>query len=128
MQKVSAAVFVKDGKFLIARRKKGGSLGNKWEFPGGKVEAGETPQEGLVREIHEEFDIAITVGEFIGSHRFSNEDKDYELMAYYTEYLDGELKLHEHQEIRWITLDDFDSFDFAESDRTIVEILKKRHF
>jgi 8-oxo-dGTP diphosphatase len=104
MQKVSAAVIVKAGKYLIAKRKHGGSLSDKWEFPGGKVEPGENPQEGLVREIYEEFEIRVRVGNFIGSHRFRNEERDYELMAYYTEYLSGELKLHEHQDVQWIEM------------------------
>ena len=126
MQKVAAAVIVKYEKYFIAKRKEGGSLSNKWEFPGGKVEYGETPQEGLIREIREEFDVEINVKDFIGSHRFYNENKEYELMAYFAEFVSGELILKEHKEIRWITLSEFDYFDLAESDRAIVSIIKQK--
>jgi 8-oxo-dGTP diphosphatase len=128
MQKVSAAVIVRAGKYFIAKRRHGGSLSDKWEFPGGKVEPGENPREALVRELYEEFEISVKVGKFIGSHRFRNEDKAYKLMAYYTEYLAGELKLHEHQDVQWIELEEFDNYDFAASDKVIVEILKKNRY
>lgn len=125
MQNVSAAVIVKSEKYFIAKRKTGGSLGNKWEFPGGKAEHGETPQECLVRELEEEFDIKIKVKDFIGSHRFFNENKEYELMAYFADIISGEIKLNEHQETRWINLYEFDNYDLAESDKAIVAILKQ---
>ncbi|MBN2531612.1 MAG: (deoxy)nucleoside triphosphate pyrophosphohydrolase [Spirochaetales bacterium] len=125
MQKVTAAVIVQNGKYLVAKRQAGGSLGKKWEFPGGKVEPGETPEQGLEREIKEEFAIKVKAKKFIGSHQFKNEDKEYELMAYFTDILSGTITLSVHDEIRWITIDEFDNFDFAESDRAIIKILKK---
>jgi 8-oxo-dGTP diphosphatase len=124
MQKVTAAVIVRNGKYLIARRQAGGSLSKKWEFPGGKVEPGETPEQGLVREIKEEFDIKIKAGDFIGSHKFKNEDKEYELMAFFAEILSGTITLTVHDEIRWVMVHEFDYFDFAESDKSIIKILK----
>lgn len=124
MQKVTAAVIVQNGKYLIARRQAGGSLGEKWEFPGGKVEQGETPEQGLVREIGEEFDVKVKVGKFIGSHKFKNKEREYELMAYFTEILSGTITLTVHDEMRWVKIHEFDDFDFAESDKAIIEVLK----
>ena len=70
MQKVTAAVIEKDGKILIARRKRDDSQAGKWEFPGGKLEAGETPEACLKRELREELGIETEVGAFFCSSRF----------------------------------------------------------
>jgi 8-oxo-dGTP diphosphatase len=64
MINVTAAIIERDGKILIAKRSSTSSLPNKWEFPGGKVEAGETTEECLARELWEEFNVEVTVGEF----------------------------------------------------------------
>ena len=66
MIKVTAAVLIKDGRILIAKRKANDKLANKWEFPGGKIELGESPEECLRREMWEEFQIKISVAEFFG--------------------------------------------------------------
>jgi 8-oxo-dGTP diphosphatase len=121
MQAVGAAVIIKNGKYLIAKRKPGGSLANKWEFPGGKIEAGETPEKGLERELYEEFEITVRVMDFITSHPFENNGKRYMLNAYYCETKSCEFILHEHTAIAWIEPDEFGSYDLAESDRAIVE-------
>ena len=91
---------------------------------GGKTEPGETPEQGLAREIAEEFEIEIKVGDFIGSHCFSNGDIEYELMAYYAYFVSGDMVLHVHDEVRWVSLEQMDAFDFAESDRSIIRIMK----
>jgi len=122
-RQVTAAVIQKDGKYLIAKRKPGGSLGNKWEFPGGKVEPGESPEEGLARELYEEFEIRVKVDAFICSCLFSNNTTEYELMAYHVEYLGGDFILHEHTEIQWIKDSEFGQYDFAVSDQAVVKHL-----
>jgi len=70
MVKVTAAIIEKDGKVLIARRRKGSHLEGKWEFPGGKIEQKETPEECLKRELNEEFGIEAQIDEFICSNRY----------------------------------------------------------
>lgn len=65
--KVTAAILENDGRILIAQRKSSDHLSGKWEFPGGKIEHGETPEECLARELKEEFDIYVTIGDFLGS-------------------------------------------------------------
>lgn len=123
VRQVTAAVIQKDGRYLIAKRKPGGSLGCKWEFPGGKVEPGESPAEGLSRELFEEFEIRVKVGDFICSHPFSNDGTEYELMAFNVEYISGDFILHEHTEIQWIKASEFNQYDFASSDRSIIKHL-----
>ena len=66
MKNVTAAILINDGKILIAKRGQRDKLPNKWEFPGGKVEEGETPEECLKREMYEEFQIEVVVGEYLG--------------------------------------------------------------
>jgi 8-oxo-dGTP diphosphatase len=120
MQKVGAAVIMRDGRYLIAKRKPGGSLANKWEFPGGKVEEGETPERGLERELFEEFEVTAKVSGLLATHPFENNGKRYLLEAYRVEHVSGEFILHEHVAIAWITAGEFDDYDLADSDRAIV--------
>lgn len=126
MQKVTAAVLKKSGRILIARRKKGKHMGNKWEFPGGKIDPGETPEECLRRELAEEFSIDARIGPFLLSIRFQNEEVSLELLAYEAEHLSGDFQLHEHEEIRWVRPEEALRFDLADSDRVIAEALIRR--
>lgn len=123
MRQVTAAVIEKDGKILIARRKKGDHLENKWEFPGGKLEPGETPEEGLRRELEEEFGMNIEVREFIGSSRFTYPHASIELLAYRAVCLSDEWSVREHEEVRWVPVEELGRYDFSEADRPIVEKL-----
>ena len=66
MKRVTAAILIKDGNILIAKRKSSDKLADKWEFPGGKIEKNETPEQCLIREIKEEFGIDVKVGEYLG--------------------------------------------------------------
>ena len=68
MINVTAAIMERNGKIFIAKRSSNSRLPNKWEFPGGKVEVGETPEQCLRRELKEEFDIEVTIGDFVGSN------------------------------------------------------------
>jgi 8-oxo-dGTP diphosphatase len=124
MRIVTAGIIRKDNAYLIAKRKAGGDLSGKWEFPGGKVKPGEDEREGLVRELEEELAITVTVGEFLCGTRFQHNLKSYELHAYFVEIVGGTLTLLEHDEIRWVGREDFDLFDFADSDQVIVKALR----
>lgn len=126
MIKVTAAVLRKDGRVLIARRKKGKHMGNKWEFPGGKIDPGETPEECLARELDEEFSIRARIGRFLLSTRFQNDEVSLELLAYEAEHLSGDFQLREHEEIRWVLPEEAVQFDLADSDRTIAQELIRR--
>jgi len=121
---VTAAVLEKDGKVLIARRKRGHRLAGKWEFPGGKLEEGETPEECLRREMMEEFGVDVTVGEFVGRSHHIYPHGEIDLLAYRVTYLGGIYQLHDHEEIRWVYPADLAGNDFSEADIPIARILQ----
>jgi len=123
MQTVIAAVMEKDGKILIARRRRGDALENKWELPGGKMEAGESPAECLRRELREEFDIETEIGEFVGSSEYDYRHLSIRLMAYRTRHISGEFTMLDHEEIQWVLPSDLNNYEFSEADKPIVRML-----
>lgn len=118
---VTAAIIENNGRFLIARRKKGKHLENKWEFPGGKIEQQETPQECLTRELKEEFGIIAEIADFVAENVFDYGDRKIRLLGYRAKYISGEFRLNAHDEIRWISLNEFNNFDFAEADIPLIQ-------
>ena len=122
---VTAAILIKDNRLLIAQRKLKDKLPNKWEFPGGKVENKETPEECLKREIKEEFGIGISVGEFLGESVYHYDHISIRLLAYRTFWNTGELKIKAHQSIKWITISQLGQFDFAPADIPFVDKLRR---
>jgi len=125
MLKVAAAILTLNGKVLIAKRKPDDKLANKWEFPGGKIEAGESPEECLRREMREEFKVDVSVGRFFGESRYHYEHADIHLMAYLARWEKGELEPTSHSEYRWVRIDDLDRYDFAPADKPIVKKLQE---
>ena len=122
--KVTAAILVKNNKIIIAKRGPDDKLANKWEFPGGKIEIDETPEQCLKREMKEEFDIDVSVGEYLGSSIYHYDHISIELMAFRTYWEDGEIDLKDHDEFKWISLEQLSGFDFALADRVFVEKLQ----
>jgi 8-oxo-dGTP diphosphatase len=120
---VAAAIIEDNGKFLIAKRKKGKHLEGKWEFPGGKIEPRETPEKCLARELEEEFGITTEIGSFIGESIFDYGDRKIRLLGYRVRYLSGEFRLSAHDEIRWVPANELNKFDFAEADLPLIEKL-----
>ena len=120
---VTAAILVKDGKVLIARRKSDDKLPDKWEFPGGKIEAGESAPECLKREMQEEFGIDIWVGKFLGESIYHYPHGTIRLLAYLAEWQAGELALKDHADYAWAQCDRLDEFDFAPADLPFVRKL-----
>jgi 8-oxo-dGTP diphosphatase len=109
-----AGIAVEEGKIFIAKRSGGGSLGGKWEFPGGKAEDGETDEEALVREYDEEFGVPIRVGDFLGRSGFEHSGVRRILSAYRISFIVRQFILHDHTEWSWVSFDELGSFDFAE--------------
>jgi 8-oxo-dGTP diphosphatase len=122
--KVTAAILVKDSRILIARRGLDDRLAAKWEFPGGKIEGHETPEQCLKREMKEEFDIDVSVGEYLGSSVYHYDHISIELLAYRTSWESGEIHLKAHDDFKWISLEQFSEFDFAPADRIFIEKLQ----
>lgn len=120
---VTAAVIEKDGMVLIAKRKRA-YPGYPWEFPGGKMEEGESLEECLKREIEEELGIEIAVGEHLCSVRHVlNCQSAIRIYAYRASYVRGDIRLKDHDEVRWVTINELLQYDFPEPDRYIASIL-----
>ncbi len=124
MKDVTAAIIVQEGLILIARRGLNENLAGKWEFPGGKIEKGESPQDCLKREIKEELNIEIEVGDFLGDSIYEYSNGVIRLVAYFCTIIEGEMELPVHNQVKWIKIEEFDKFDFAPADIPLIEKLK----
>ena len=91
-----------------------------WEFPGGKIELRETPQQALVREIQEELDTAIRVGELIETIEYDYPDFHLSMDCFWCEVMDGDLVLLEAQEARWLTKKELDSVKWLPADQELI--------
>ena len=117
MIKVVAALIFNKDKILIAKRKKGDiSASLKWEFPGGKVEEDEDEKKAIEREIKEEFDVTVRAKEFIVNNIYEYPNKTVDLRLYLCEYIEGEYKLIDHVEYKWINIKDLLDYDLADAD------------
>jgi 8-oxo-dGTP diphosphatase len=123
MDIVTAGIIEKDGKILIAKRKSGKCIGAKWEFPGGKLEQGETPEECLKRELKEELDFDVEVGEYVISSFFYCDGREIELRAYKVRYISGDMILCDHDEAQWVSPDELGNYEFTLPDVPIVKKL-----
>jgi 8-oxo-dGTP diphosphatase len=121
--KVTAGILEQDGLVLIARRRPGTHMAGKWEFPGGKIENGETPEQSLARELREELDVQARIGELLCCATYEGEGISLELLVYRVEGFEGTPVLNEHEEIRWVEPAELRSYDLADSDRQVVERL-----
>lgn len=113
---VACALIEKEGRILLAQRKEGMKLGLKWEFPGGKLEEGESVEECIVREIKEELNLDIAVLYRMKENYHSYEYAGIHLFPCVCVVTGGELLLRDHAEVRWITPEEIFSYDLAEAD------------
>jgi len=120
----TAGIAIKDNKFLLALRLPGTSIGESWEFPGGKAETGETPEEALIREFKEELNIDIVVGKRVCNGKFKNKEKEFEIFGFLIELGSEKFLLTEHSKIGWFSLDEMASLKMAGSDKQMVQELK----
>ncbi len=124
---VAAAVIQDDaGRILIARRRSGKAFAHLWEFPGGKIEDGETPEQCLVRELREEFAIETEVGAHVVSSRAVYAELTIELHAYVTRYLGGDFQLTDHDAVAWVAPDALAQYAMPAPDIPIVEAVLAR--
>jgi 8-oxo-dGTP diphosphatase len=121
---VAAAIFRRGNLVLVARRAQGQHLEFKWEFPGGKIEENETPEECLRREMEEELGVIVEVGDFVGESIFNYSDKAIRLLAYYVELLVGNFLLRVHDKIDWVEIERLHAIDLASADVPISLILQ----
>ncbi len=123
MQTVVAAIIVKDGQVFCAKRPPEKVLGDLWEFPGGKVESGETLEEALHREIKEELGISIRIQESLMSlvHRYDTHEV--QVHTYLCDWVDGELTLHVHTDSKWLSVSELETLDWVAADDPIINYL-----
>lgn len=123
---IGVAVIWNDQKqILIDRRRSEGVLGGLWEFPGGKIEPGETIEECIKREIQEELGIAIEVGEHLITIDHAYTHLRVTLTVHHCRHLTGVPQPIESDEIRWVTLDEIDQFPFPKANFQIINALRQ---
>lgn len=128
MKEVTAAIIERNGNILIAKRKAGDRLGNKWEFPGGTVEHDETYKECLSREMKEEFGIEVSVGPCMGESIYHYDHGSIRLIAYLTFWQGDKLIPKAHDEIRWVAREQLQDYDFSPADIPFVDKLGSGKF
>ena len=122
---VVAAVIVDHGR-VFATQRGYGDWKDYWEFPGGKIELGETPEEALCREIREELDTGIAVKEKITTIEYDYPEFHLSMECFLAEVTEGSLVLKEHEAARWLRNDELDTVRWLPADQTIIELLKQR--
>jgi 8-oxo-dGTP diphosphatase len=117
---VTAAIIEKDGRILIAKRKSGWRHAGKWEFPGGKIEPNETPEECLRRELFEELNIDAEVAELYCDITHAYGYATIQLLVYRARHVSGEYTLADHDEMRWVLPAELQQYEFPEADTPVV--------
>jgi 8-oxo-dGTP diphosphatase len=124
MINVSAAVIVQENKILICQRPEGKNCALLWEFPGGKIEAGETAEVCVIRECQEELGIEIEVQKSLGDISYKYPDVTVHIQFFICKIIDGEIKKKEHKDIKWILIKDLSQYDFCPADKEIIKSLE----
>ena len=124
---VVASILV-DGNRVFATQRGYGDWKDYWEFPGGKIEPGETPEAALHREILEELDTGIDVGKRIATIEYDYPNFHLSMDCFLAYVTEGNLVLKEHEAAKWLKKDELDSVKWLPADQTIIELLKQRAF
>jgi (d)CTP diphosphatase len=122
---VVAAIIERAGTVLLARRSHERDHAGLWEFPGGKVEPGETDAQALVRELREEFGVEIAVGDLVAVGVHDNGTRVIELRAYWARHLSGEFALTDHDGLVWAPIAELEQYAVPPADAPIVRALEK---
>lgn len=119
------AAIIKSGNKIFATQRGYGEFRDGWEFPGGKVEPNETPEEALKREIEEELKIKIRVGEYLTTIESDYPSFHLSMRCYWAEIVEGTPTLLEHEAAKWLLKDELDTVEWLPADRTIIEKVKE---
>ena len=119
------AINEKGEPIIFATQRGYGDFKGGWEFPGGKIEEGETPENALVREIKEELETEISVGELIDTIEYDYPTFHLSMDCFWAEIVSGDLVLTEHEAAKWLTKDELDSVEWLPADITLIEKIKK---
>ena len=120
---VVAAIIKKDNLYLVVKRNRDKYMGLKWEFPGGKVDPGETLQEALVREIYEELNIDINIHEKLAEKRYKDNEINIILHYFLCTIKNGVINLNEHEAMEWADKENFNQYDFVKGDGNITWLI-----
>lgn len=123
MKNVTAAVILRGSDVFIARRAPRENMAGGWEFPGGKIEENETPEECLKRELFEEFGVDSRIGTFFAESVYDYPMSSIRLMAYFAEIIQGDICLKVHDDFRWVKANELMNFDLLPADVPIAEKL-----
>ncbi len=122
--RVVAAIIVHQNK-VFATQRGYGEFKDGWEFPGGKIELGETPREALVREIREELDTEIEAGELLDRVEYDYSDFHLSMDCFFCKIKSGDLVLKEHEAAKWLSKEELDSADWLPADRKLIAEIRK---
>jgi 8-oxo-dGTP diphosphatase len=121
---VAAALIVRGGEILIGQRRPNQPMALKWEFPGGKIEQGESPQQALARELEEELGIQATIGPFVTHIRHNyRHGGAVDLQFFAVSEFFGEIVNHIYHEFRWVRLEELSGYEFLAADRELIRDL-----
>ena len=123
MTKVSAAIIERNGKLLLARRSNLSVLAGYWEFPGGKIQPGETAEACLARELEEEFGIFCEIGDLVAESKFSYPHGMHHILAFRARILAGEIQLTVHDQIEWVSIAELPQYRLLPADEPIAKAL-----
>lgn len=124
---VVAAIIIKDQK-IFATQRGYGEFKNGWEFPGGKIESGESPEYALEREIREELDAKIRVGELFDTIEYDYPNFHLSMKCFLCSLISDQLTLREHEAAKWLTKENLSSVEWLPADITIIDKLKNLNF
>lgn len=120
--RVVAAV-IRQGDRIFATARGYGEFKGQWEFPGGKIEVGETPQQAIIREIKEELDVMVSVGDLIDTIEYDYPTFHLSMDCFWCNVTEGEIKLKEAEDARWLSKDELYSVDWLPADMGLIEKL-----
>ena len=123
---VGAVIENEEGEILCAQRPEGKNLALKWEFPGGKIEVGESPTAALKRELQEEMALDIEILDEITTTTYEYDFGIVVLTTYFSKIKAGNIQLLEHEEMKWMKADDIDQLDWAPADIPAIKIIKEK--
>ena len=120
------AAVIQNGKKILATQRGYGEFKDGWEFPGGKIETGESREEALIREIQEELTVTIKIQEFLKTVEFDYSEFHLIMHCFLCEIAKGELRLLEHESAKWVTREELDDIEWLPADVLLVSKLKER--